>query len=162
MTLRWSGLIVVVAASALSGASLAAQAAPTARTCPVVTIGPDVDAIRILEMRGAAVNVSGWVAEEARAFFAPEWVSVQPDGSVTKVEQVLAGFRNGRSVAWARSFALDQLDMRVFCDTAVVVGLARARPLGAPATRIIQLRYVNVGQRRDGRWLYTANQFERF
>lgn len=162
MANKWATLILAVTTCSLIGSPLAAQTASLPHSCPVVTSGPDVDTVRQLEERGAAVNVSGWTVEEARAFFAPEWVSLQPDGSVTKVDAVLARFQNGRSVAWAQSFELNELDVRVFCDTAVVVGLARARPLGASGTKVINLRYANIWRKRNGRWLYTANQFDRF
>ena len=157
-----STLAGAILAGVCTARPVSAQPAVAPASCPVVTRGADVEAVRILEQRGAAVNVSGWTIEEARSFFAPEWVSLQPDGSTTKLDTVLSGFKNGRSVAWARSFVLDELDIRVFCDTAVVIGIARARPLGAPEARVIHLRYVNLWRRRDGRWVYTANQFVRF
>lgn len=65
--------------------------------CAPITAGPDVEEVQRLELRGGAVNVEGWTIEEARAFFAPEWVSVQPDGSVTRLETVLSNFVEGRS-----------------------------------------------------------------
>lgn len=68
-----------------------------ARMCAPITAGPAVEEVRRLELRGGAVNVEGWAIEEARAFFAPEWVSVQPDGSVTRLETVLSNFVEGRS-----------------------------------------------------------------
>jgi hypothetical protein len=128
--------------------------------CAPVTAGPAVEEVRQQELRGAAVNVEGWTIEEARGFFAPEWVSVQPDGSVTRLETVLGGFVEGRSRAWASSFTLVELDIRVACDGAVVIGLAEARPLGAPqSSPPVRMRFMNVWRKQDGRWLYAANQW---
>jgi hypothetical protein len=131
-----------------------------ARMCAPITAGPDVEEVRQRELRGAAVNVEGWAIAEARGFFAPEWVSVQPDGSVTRLETVLGGFLEGRSRAWASSFTLTELDIRVACDSAVVIGLAEARPLGAPqSSPPVRMRFINVWRKQDGRWLYAANQW---
>jgi hypothetical protein len=131
-----------------------------ARPCAPITAGPAVEEVRRLELRGGAVNVEGWTIEEARAFFAPEWVSVQPDGSVTNVETVLGAFVDGRSRGWASSFTVVELDIRVACDGAVVVGLAEARPLGAPESAPpVRMRFLNVWRKQDGRWLYAANQW---
>ena len=130
--------------------------------CAPVTAGTAVEEVRQQELRGAAVNVEGWTIEEARAFFAPEWVSVQPDGSLTRLETVLGGFVEGRSRAWASSFTLVELDIRVACDSAVVIGLAEARPQGAPqSSPPVRMRFMNVWRKQDGRWLYAANQWTR-
>jgi hypothetical protein len=128
--------------------------------CAPITAGPAVEEVRQVELRGGAVNVEGWGIEEARAFFAPEWVSVQPDGSVTTLETVLGAFVEGRSRGWASSFTLVELDIRVACDSAVVIGLAEARPLGAPqSSPPVRMRFLNVWRKQDGRWLYAANQW---
>jgi hypothetical protein len=117
-----------------------------------------------MEIRGAASNVEGWGIDEAWAFFAPEWVSVQPDGSMIGLDAVFEQFSDGRSRPWAGRFDLPELDIRVYCDSAVVVGLGRAwAPGAAPdAPPAVRFRFVNVWRKSDGRWVYVANQYTRF
>ena len=129
----------------------------------LATQGAEVETIRRLELRGGRVNVEGWGIGEARLFFAPDFVSVQPDGSTVGLDTLLSRFVDGRSPGWARSFEVTELDIRVFdCRTAVVVGTAEwralAAPEGAPATRV---RFLNVWRKADRRWQYWANQYTR-
>ena len=135
-------------------------------TCPSMqTSGPEVEAIRRLEERGAQSNVDGWSLEEARGFFAPEWISVGPDGNDANLAAVLEGFESGRSRPWAGRFDILDLDIRVYCDTAVVVGRAAAYRIGASEpgeTPAVRFRWLNVWRKQDGRWLYVANQFARY
>lgn len=160
-----------VATFLLSAITLAACAtAPTpppsaqTETCAPVISGAEVDEIRRLERVGAASNVEGWGLDDARAFFAPEWTSVQPNGSVMRLDAVLSQFPNGRSQPWASRFELPELDVRVYCDVAVVVGVgeAWAPDAAANATPAVRFRFTNVWRKQDGRWLYAANQFTRY
>lgn len=134
--------------------------------CPTITSsGPDADEIRRLEERGARANVEGWSIEEARAFFAPEWLSVQPNGTDVSLESVFSTFPNGRSVPWAGRFDLTDLDVRVYCNTAIVIGRAEAYPPGATAADTepaVRFRYLNVWRKVDGQWLYAAQQYTRY
>lgn len=129
----------------------------------VSTTGTSADEIIRLERRGAQVNVDGWSIEEARGFFAPDFVSVQPGGQVNGVDTVFASFVDGRSQPWASSFELVELDVRVInCDTAIVIGLAEVRPANLPAEAApVRLRFLNVWRKHDDRWLYAANQWTR-
>jgi hypothetical protein len=137
-------------------------AAPLQATCAgTATEGPDVEAVRRMELRGARMNVDGWGIEGSRDFFAPDFVSIGPDGAVNGLEAIMSAFTNGRSPGWARSFDLASLDIRVFdCSTGVVVGTAEARALNAPAEGPLwRVRFLNVWRKEGGRWLYWANQF---
>lgn len=157
-----------VALPALLFASLAVfavsgRAAPPA-DCPSSTMtGADVNAVRKRELRGARVNVEGWDVDEARGFFAPEYLSIQPDGSMRRLDAVMAAFADGHSRGWARSFELSELEIRVYhCVAAVVTGVAEVRAAAAPAdARPWRIRYLNVWRRQDGQWLNTSNQFAR-
>jgi ketosteroid isomerase-like protein len=149
--------------AALLSALVAATSAEADDTCEPVTSGADVEAVRALEKKGADSNVDGWTLNEAKAFFAPEWVSLQMDGSVMKLDKVFEGFKNGRSQPWAQSFKLTELDVRVYCDTAIVIGLAEAQAKGPPDKAPTgKFRFLNVWRKQDGTWLYAANQFARF
>lgn len=141
----------------------AGRAAP-APACPeVATTGADVEAVRARELRGARANVDGWALAEARSFFAPEYFSIQMDGSIRRLDAVFAGFTDGRSPGWARRFELADLQIHVYrCATAVVTGLieasASAAPADAPPWRV---RYLNVWRRHGDQWVSAANQFVR-
>lgn len=154
---------VVLVVSMFSAAASAFGAAG-AKDCPATAEGPDAEEIRSLEERGARANVEGWSIEEARAFFAPEWASVQPNGEVSDVDAVLSAFKDDRSVPWAGRFDLSDLDIRVYCDTAVVIGRGEAWAPGAPAEvpPAVKFRFLNVWRKEGGRWLYAANQFVRY
>lgn len=129
------------------------------------TTGPEVEEIRRLEQVGAESNVEGWTIEEARAFFGPEWVSVAPDGSVSGLDDVLSGFQDGRSQPWAGRFDIVELDIRVYCDMAIVVGRGEAYRIGATGPNdqpAVRFRWLNVWRNQEGRWVYIANQFARY
>lgn len=157
-------LPIAIIAAAISAAHGQPQTASADKSCPdVATAGADVEAVRALELRGAQVNVEGWSINEARGFFAPDFVSIHPDGTVNRLDKVLAVFADGRSAGFARSFDITALEIRVYgCDAATVIGTAevraRAAPANAPAWRV---RFLNVWRRDVGRWRLAANQFAR-
>ena len=153
-----AGICVLASGCATPSAVAAGEA-----TCPGFTAtGADANEVRRLELRGAATNVEGWTIEEARTFFAPEWMSVQPDGSVMQLDAVFARFQDGRSPPWAGRFDLVELDIRVYCDMAIVVGLAEARaPGGSETSPALRFRYLNIWRKHEGRWLYAGQQYTR-
>ena len=137
-------------------------APPESRGCAgVATEGPEVEAVRQLELRGGRMNIDGWDAEESRSFFASDFIGIQPGGAISGLEAIGATAATGRIPGWARSFVLTDLDIRVFnCATALVVGTAEARPLAAPAeSPPWRIRFLNVWRREGGQWRYWANQF---
>ena len=162
---------VVIAALAI--ASCAATRVPASEavleapaSCATIsTGGPDAEEIRRLEHIGAQSNVEGWSIEEARTFFAPDWISIGPNGNTTGLDTVLSGFENGRSRPWAGRFEVLDLEIRVYCDVAVVIGRAAAYPIGAADTErapAAHFRWLNVWRKEGGRWVYAANQFTRY
>lgn len=151
-------IVFLIAGCASVSTSEAQSMAPV--PCDVAaSTGADADAVRALEERGARANVEGWTIDEARAFFAPTWVAVGPDGSVRGVEEVFASFVDGRSQPWAASFELLELDVRVYCDMAVVIGLAEAR--GSQPGQAARFRYLNVWRKIAGQWRYSEQQYVR-
>lgn len=153
-----------ILAAACAAAMLVLTPAPARAeegpTCTEVTAGSEVDEIRRLELRGAAINVEGWTWEEAQSFFAPEWLSVQPDGSDARLDGYYSRFRDGRIAGWAESFELPELDIRVYCGAAIVVGRGEIRPRGATdPSQTIRVRYLNVWRKQDGRWVFAAQQY---
>lgn len=157
-------VLLMAAGLASAGNPSSSASSPHVRICSrVATSGFDVDAVKRLELRGAASNVDGWTIEEARSFFAPEWVSVQPDGTQVGLDKVLSSFENGRNHPWADRFDLTELDIRVYCDMAVVVGTAQVSAKGdKQPLRTIHFRYLNIWRKSGAGWLYAANQYTRF
>jgi ketosteroid isomerase-like protein len=127
------------------------------------TESEEIDAIRRLELRGARVNVDGWDIDEARRFFAADFVSIQPDGRINGLDAVMATFKNGRSRGWAQSFDITSLDISLLdCAAAMVIGTAEVRALGAPAgAPPWRVRFLNVWRKSQEGWQYRANQFAR-
>ena len=150
--------LAMLATSCATRAGASANSA--ASSCSTAaSIGADAEAVRRLEERGARVNVEGWGIDEAREFFTPTWVSVGPDGVVRGVDDVYATFVDGRSRPWASSFELLDLDIRVYCDMAIVIGLAEAR--GSTPEQVMRVRYLNVWRKIDGSWRYSEQQYVR-
>jgi hypothetical protein len=158
--------LLALGGCAIGGArALQTEAEAQSACLSMQTSGPDAEEIRRLENRGAQSNVDGWSLEEARDFFAPEWISVGPDGAHSDLAAVLDGFENGRSRPWAGRFDILDLDIRVYCDSAIVVGKAAAYRIGASGPNdapAVHFRWLNVWRKQDGRWLYVANQFARY
>lgn len=141
-----------------------AQATVTGAQCPdVATTGPDVEAVRQLELRGGQVNVEGWTIEEARQFFAPEFVSIEPGGGVNRLDRVLSTFPDGRNAGFARSFDISGLEIHIYgCDIAMVTGTADVRVRAAsPEAPPWRIRFLNMWRRDAGHWRLAANQFTR-
>ncbi len=153
-----SALLLSVAVLVFAGSDTASSG-----VCSQTPDPADIEEVRRLELRGARVNTEGWSLEEARAFFAPTFVSVGPDGNVAGLDSVLTGFAGGRLKPWAKRFDLVELDIRVYGAVAIVIGLAEAEWIGAPdGTKPIRFRFLNVWRKVGGRWLYSEQQFTRF
>ncbi len=125
-----------------------------------LTSGPAVDTIRALEERGSEGNVKGVALEVGERMFWPDYVSVQPDGKVMTKQDMMAQWRPN---PWASMFQIKELNIKVQCDTAIVVGLSEALWIGAPAdAKPIHFRWLNVWTRANGEWRMSASQFTRF
>jgi ketosteroid isomerase-like protein len=87
---------------------------------------------------------------------APEYIQIDDRGGVVSREQVLASFESGeRSWEEARS---DEHDVRVYGNTAVVVGRWRARGANAGQHFDYAARYVSVWVERGGGWRMVSDQ----
>ncbi len=122
--------------------------------------GPVVEQIRALEEAGAASNVTGQSVQEAERMFSPGYLVVGPDGKVTTRETILGQWS---AAAWASRFDVKELDIKVYCDIAIAVGLSEALPLGADeATKPVHFRWLNVWTKASNEWRLSATQFTRF
>lgn len=127
------------------------------------TAGPAVEEIRRLEQAGAASNVTGLALEDAERLFAPGYVSVAPDGSVSQRDKVMTAFAGGRSVPWAQRFDVTELDVKVYCDAAIAVGLSEVEAKTSTGEiRNAHFRWLNVWTRSAQGWRLSATQFARY
>jgi ketosteroid isomerase-like protein len=78
-----------------------------------------------LEKRSATALVNGDF-QALGSIFAEEWVVVGPDGRVLTRQQIFTQLKNGELKF--TSFELGEMDVRIFGDTAIVIG--RGSPHG--------------------------------
>lgn len=87
---------------------------------------------------------------------ADDYVKIQPDGSVVQRAEALASF-----VPEERSWEVakgDQYDVRVYGDTAVVIGRWTAQGVNHGKRFTYQARFLSLYVRRDGVWQMVAEQ----
>jgi ketosteroid isomerase-like protein len=81
---------------------------------------------------------------------APDYSQIDDRGRVVGKEQVLASFRSGER-AWEEAHS-DEHDVRIYGNTAVVVGRWRARGANTGQPFDYAARYVSVWVEHDGEW----------
>lgn len=166
MTKLWLPLaLLMVAGATLPGcANFEATAESAHHSCEALKAsGLVVDRIRTFEQAGAASNVSGMTLEAAQSMFAPEYVAVGQDGSIKSRNDALQMFESRRSAGWAEKFEIIELDIKVYCDMATVVGFSEALWKGAPPTaKPLHFRWLNVWKRANKDWQLIASQFTEF
>jgi ketosteroid isomerase-like protein len=86
----------------------------------------------------------------------PDYLQIDSRGGAVGKEQVLASFRSGER-HWTEAQS-DELFVRVYGNTAVVVGRWQARGVNAGRSFDYQARYVSVWVRRDGEWRMVSDQ----
>jgi ketosteroid isomerase-like protein len=86
----------------------------------------------------------------------PDYVILQPGGLVETKAQVLESFRNVDRY-WD-SAEVDDLDVRIYGDTAVVLGLWRAKGRHGEAYFDYSARFLSIWIRDAGRWQNIAYQ----
>jgi hypothetical protein len=129
-------------------------------TCPAATTGTAVDEIRALEEAGGQSNVKGMTLAEGERMFSKSFVSFGPDGAVKTRDDILKTYVGGKMAPWAASFTIKELDVKVYCDSATVVGLSEVVSLRAkPEAPPVRFRWLNVWAKPDGFWQIVASQF---
>ena len=86
----------------------------------------------------------------------PDYLQIAPGGDTVNREQVLASFRSGER-HWNEAHS-DEHHVRVYGNTAVVVGRWRARGENAGRSFDYQARFVSVWVRRDREWRMVSDQ----
>jgi hypothetical protein len=152
-------LLFAAAAAFLAAASAPAAGAPA---CNAVSSGKAADEIRALEEAGGQSNVKGMSLEDGKRMFASSFMSFGPDGAVKTRNDILKTYVDGRMAPWASSFAIKELQVKVYCGTATVIGLSEVRVKNAPPNAPpAHFRWLNVWARPEGFWQIVATQFTR-
>jgi hypothetical protein len=108
--------------------------------------------LKDMQQRGVRALLGGH-RDEYAALLAPEWRVTHIDGQIITKEQVLEQmFGTGPSPL--AELAVDDVDVRVFENAAVVTGRTTAR--SRDGARVV-LRFSDFVVRRDGRWLVVAS-----
>jgi ketosteroid isomerase-like protein len=87
---------------------------------------------------------------------APEYVQIDARGRTVSKEQVLESFRSGGR-GWDEAHS-DDHDVRVYGNTAVVIGRWRARGINPGQPFDCAARYVSVWLKSDGEWRMVSDQ----
>ncbi len=129
----------------LSGLTLAMLPVAWAQDKPT----SDEQVIRKIENEWAAALVHDDTAATDR-ITTEDWHLVTPDGSVQTREQANADLKSG--TLKFESFRLDDLKIRVYGDTAVVIGLETEKSSYKGKDESGQYRFTDVFIKRDGKW----------
>ena len=101
----------------------------------------------------AHLNGDVQTLEEIMAF---DYVKIQPDGSLSDKQATLASYQpDQREWEVARG---DEYDVRVYGETAVVIGRWTARGINHGESFDYAARFLSIYVRRDGRWQMVAEQ----
>lgn len=86
----------------------------------------------------------------------PDYVIVQPGGQVQSKAQVLASYRTGRR-HW-HSAESDRMDVRIYPDSAIVIGRWRAAGVHGDETFDYAARFLSVWVKTEQGWRNVAYQ----
>jgi hypothetical protein len=86
----------------------------------------------------------------------PDYAQVEDRGRIVSKEQVLASLRSGER-GWEEAHS-DKHDVRIYGNTAVVIGRWRARGVNAVQPFDYAARYVSVWVEHEGEWRMVSDQ----
>ncbi len=144
-----TALVTIFALTALAGPGLSPGRAEGA---------PDADAVQAItriENDWAAAILARDVATIER-FEAPEWTFIDPAGTLQTKAQNSDDFKSGAYVCTANH--LDHLDVRVYGDTAIALGLETEKSTYKGEDSSGQYRFTDGFVKRNGIWLAVATQ----
>jgi ketosteroid isomerase-like protein len=102
---------------------------------------------------------AGWAARDRATIerlIAPDWSVTHIEGQrLTRADVFQMMF--GSEVTQSEPSTVDEVDVRVFGDAAVVTGRTHARGTQAGVPYDITLRFTDVFVRRDGQWQAVAS-----
>jgi ketosteroid isomerase-like protein len=119
----------------------------------------DIEAVLSTERAWTDAHRHGDTTTIAR-LMAPDYAKIQPDGSVISREEALASYVPEERV-WEVAQG-DEYDVRVYGDTAVVIGRWTARGVNHGVQFDYQARFMSVYVRRGGMWQMVAEQSTEF
>jgi ketosteroid isomerase-like protein len=100
-----------------------------------------------------------WVAPDRAALerlIAPDWTVTGPDGRVsTRADVFRDAFETG--VHRVTALDIDDVDVRLLGDAAVVTGVTRGRGTYLNVAYDVTIRFTDIFARRDGRWQAVAS-----
>ena len=114
-----------------------------------------IAAVRAAEQQLAAAHVNLDLVQFERLLH-DDYVIIQPGGRTESREEVLASYRSGDR-QWVRARS-DQLEVRLFGNTAVVVGRWSAAGRHGEERFDYAARFLAVWVYADGRWQNVASQ----
>jgi hypothetical protein len=124
---------------------------------PLPQQNPQQDERSLVELQHALVKA--WISADRATIeriIAPEWRSTTPDGRVTDRTTVLADvFEKG--VHKIRRLDVDDIQVRVFGDAAVVTGRTHGVGDFAGTPYDVVIRFTDTFVRRVGRWQAVAS-----
>jgi len=115
----------------------------------------DLDAVAAAECELAAAHLTLDLDVIDRLIH-PDYVIVQPGGVIETKADVLASYRSGTR-HW-EAVRVDELDIRLYQDTAVVVGRWLASGRNGLVSFDYQARFLSVWVRLGGQWQNLAYQ----
>ena len=86
----------------------------------------------------------------------PDYVIIQPGGRTESKQQVLDSYRSGDR-HWDAACS-DQLDVRIYGESAVVVGRWTANGRNGSEIFDYSARFLSIWVKEDGRWWNVASQ----
>jgi ketosteroid isomerase-like protein len=115
----------------------------------------DIETVLSTERAWTEAHRHGDTATIAR-LMAPDYAKIQPDGTVIGREAALASYAPEERL-WEIAQG-DEYDVRVYGDTAVVIGRWTARGVNHGVRFDYRARFLSVYVRRDGTWQMVAEQ----
>jgi ketosteroid isomerase-like protein len=115
----------------------------------------DIQQLKRIQQQLAAA----WVARDRdtiERLVAPDWIVTHVAGQRLTRSDVLRDTleSSGTSI---ESMTVDEVDVRLFCDTAVVTGRTHARGVQSGAAFDVALRFTDVFVRRSDEWKAVAS-----
>ena len=86
----------------------------------------------------------------------PDYTRIQPDGAVWDKARTLASYEGGKR-HWSE-VSIDQLDVRLYGQTAVVTGRWQARGINTGEAFDYAARYTSVWVLEGGQWRMVSDQ----
>ena len=114
-----------------------------------------IDEVLAAERQWTEAHLHGEAAT-LEHLMADDYLKIQPDGSVAGKAEVLASYQSGER-SWEAAQA-DEYDVRLYGETAVVIGRWTARGVNHGQRFDYAARFLSVYVKRDGHWQMVAEQ----